>query len=109
MGVYNDSGAVSCVEYSDLEEGQQWRPLPSVKTARHCIVAAFYSLEYHKIVVAGGWDGGKGLNTVEEPPVLFRGASKDPTVARRDENNIMTGCGVPREHQRTRRGTDPRE
>ena len=74
---YNDSGAVSYVEYLDraeeAQEQQQWRPLPSMKTARYNF-AACYSSENHKIVVAGEWDEHcKSLDTVEELPVLFRG------------------------------------
>ena len=69
------SRAVSSVEYSDLEEEaqeqQQWRPLPSMKTARSYF-AAFYFPEKHKIVVAGGRDDVKNrLDTCEELPVLF--------------------------------------
>ena len=63
---------MSSVEYLDLEEEaqeqQQWRPLPSMKTAR-CYFAAFYSTENHKIVVAGGLcEGLKTLDMVEELP-----------------------------------------
>ena len=71
---------VSSVEYLDLEEAQdqqqQWRPLPSMKTARSSF-AAFYSSENHKIVVAGGVDDVRNyLDTVEELPVLFRGHAR---------------------------------
>ena len=57
MGGSDGSRPLSSVEYLDLEEEaqeeQQWRPLPSMKTARSYF-AAFYSPENHKIVVAGG-------------------------------------------------------
>ena len=55
MGGYDGSGAVSSVEYLDLEEPQeqqQWRPLPCIKASR-CDFAAFYSPKNYKIVVAG--------------------------------------------------------
>ena len=70
------------------------QPLPSMKTASSDF-ASFYSPENQKIVVAGGWDGGKGLDTVEELPVLFRGhvrsslQLREPPRVRR--KNIMTG------------------
>ena len=75
MGGHDGSQHLSSVEYLDLEQEpkeQQWRLLPSMKTAGSR-VAAFYSPRNHKIVVAGGWDGRKRLGTVEELPVFFRG------------------------------------
>ena len=81
MGGYDGSRRWSSVEYLDLEEEaqeqQQWRPLPSMKTARS-LFAAFYCPENHKIVVAGGSDGDKRLDTVEELPILFRGSLREP-------------------------------
>ena len=75
-GVSTGNRYLSSVEYLDLEEEpqeqQQWRPLPSMKTARRNF-AAFYSSENHKIVVAGGWDGHRRSPDMEELPVLFRG------------------------------------
>ena len=107
MGGYDVSQRVSSVEYLDLEEEakeQQWRLLPSMKTARRDF-AAFYSSESHKIVVAGGWDGGKGLDTVEELPVLFRGHARSSRQLRelprpriRQGFDEMTGslaAGIP--------------
>ena len=53
-GESNGSRIVSSVEYVDLEEEpqeqEQWRPLPSPKTARRSF-AAFYSPKDHKIVI----------------------------------------------------------
>ena len=79
-GESNGSRAISSVEYLDLEEEaqeqQQWRPLPSMETARS-LFAAFYCSENHKIVVVGGVDNvGQMLDTVEELPVLFRGHAR---------------------------------
>ena len=79
-GESNGSRAISSVEYLDLEEEaqeqQQWRPLPSMETARS-LFAAFYCSENHKIVVVGGVDNvGQMLDTVEELPVLFRGRAR---------------------------------
>ena len=73
-GVSTGYQSISSVEYLDLEEEQQqWRPLPSMETAR-AHFAGFYSPQSHKIVVAGGVDDDfVALDTVEEFPVLFRG------------------------------------
>ena len=69
---------LSSVEVLDLdEEPQEWRLVPSMKTARS-EGAAFYSATNRTIVVAGGSDGRKRVDTIEElqvrlwDPVRFR-------------------------------------
>ena len=77
MGGQNGSQVVSSVEVLDLEQDplgqqQEWRLLPSMKSARQEF-SAFYSARSRKIVVVGGNDGSGNnyLDTVEEVQFCF--------------------------------------
>ena len=84
MGGYNDRGqTVSAVEVLDLGEDplqRQWRPLPSIKTARYQF-AAFYSARKNNIVVVGGRDDDDNcLDMVEELQFCFKELRKPPPL-----------------------------
>ena len=78
----NNSEYLSSVEVLDLIQApqqQQWRALPSMRSARSSL-ASFTSAGTNKIVVAGGYDGRHKLDTVEEIQVYSRGQLPVPPV-----------------------------